>query len=260
MIRIVTTFSRVQWENYVHRLLPRSIDLWPKEVQWQIWLDNKGDYLPMFPIARHDGNVEHKFLSDDPEHETFMQRWNDRVRKNPALKHEITVKRYPTGYTLDAGTFAHKVFALTSKEARDGADWLIFLGSDVETLAAIDMDYLGRVLSGDIVHLGRRDIRSSETDWLAIHHPFRQGDWAYGPSFLEALRAVYTSGDLFHWAEWIDGYAIARLIAIFQGMGAEVTNLSEGLPGLDVWEKSVLGERTRHWKGPYGKKQLMATA
>ena len=263
MIRIVTTFSRKQWDDYVHKLLPRSIELWPKEVEWQVWLDNYDERY----LGKYGTNVEFRSLSDDPAHELFMQQWNDRVRRNPALKHEITVKRYPNGYTLDAGTFAHKVFALTSEEARNGADWLIFLGSDVETLRAVDMEWLGGVLAGDISHLGRRDIRSSETDWLAVKiTPSREPcdceaydrdlpHW--GEMFLDSLRAVYTSGDIYNYAEWIDGHIIARLCTVMAGMGADVSNLSENLPGLDVFERSVLGERLRHWKGPRGKQMLM---
>ena len=253
MIRIVTTFSRKQWDDYVHKLLPRSIDLWPREVGWQVWLDDRGalGFGNNDPKSIALPGADYKFLSDDPAHELFMQQWNDRVRRNPALKHEITVKRYPNGYTLDAGTFAHKVFALTSEEARDGADWLIFLGSDVETLRAVDMEWLGGVLAGDISHLGRRDIRSSETDWLAVKL------MSEGRSFLDALRHIYTSGDIYNYAEWIDGHIIARLCAVMAGMGANVSNLSESLPGLDVFERSVLGERLRHWKGPRGKQMLM---
>lgn len=270
MIRVVTTFSRKQWDDYVNVLLPRSIELWPKEVQWQVWLDSRDCGVYMHTSLEPPGfkyRPEIRYLSDDPEHELFMQKWNDRVRRNPALKHEITVKRYPTGYTLDAGTFAHKVFAFTSKEARDGAEWLIFLGSDVETLRAVDMEWLGSVLAGDISHLGRRDIRSSETDWLAIKvKPGREPcdceaydrdlpHW--GDHFLNALRHVYTSGDIYHYGEWIDGFVTARLVEVFKGMGADISNLSEGIPGLDVFEKSVLGQRLRHHKGPGGKKALM---
>lgn len=261
MIRVVTTFSRKQWDDYVHALLPRSIELWPKEVEWQVWLDDKIAFPAFPPMPFTLGNIKYRVLSDDPEHELFMQKWNDRVRRNPALKHEITVKRYPTGYTLDAGTFAHKVFAFTSKEARDGADWLIFLGSDVETLRAVDMEWLGDMLAGDISHLGRKDIRSSETDWLAVRtRPDNDGDpdcKYWGDWFLDALRHVYTSGDIYHYGEWIDGFVTARLVEVFKGMGVDISNLSEGIPGLDVFEKSVLGQRLRHHKGPGGKKALM---
>lgn len=256
MIRVVTTFSRAQWQEYVHKLLPRSIELWPQEIEWQVWLDRPSDcWLEIEDsnaFTETHKNIRLEYLSDDPEHEAFMADWKRRVEDNPALKQAITVKRYPTGYTLDAGTFAHKVFALTGKEARQGADWLIFLGSDVETLERVEIDWLERILAGDIVHLGRRDIRSSETDWLAVYI----GEFGVGTEFLNALRYLYNSGDIYNWAEFIDGHIIGRLCAIFQGMGADVRNLSEGLPGLDVWSKTVLGERLVHHKGPRGKLHL----
>jgi hypothetical protein len=249
MIRVVTTFSRKQWDDYVHVLLPKSIELWPREVEWQVWHDSHTAFeLIDYPRTV---NVVHKFLEDDPEHEAFMARWHKRVAKNAALKAEITIKRYPTGYTLDAGTFAHKVFAYTSKEARDGAEWLIFLGSDVETLRTVDMAWLGGVLAGDISHLGRRDIRSSETDWLAVQST------EHGRRFLDATRHIYVSGDLYENAEWVDGFVTARLCAAFKGMGADISNLSEGLPGINVWEKTVLAEKMIHHKGMTGKRTIM---
>lgn len=254
MIRVVTTFSRKQWDDYVHRLLPKSIELWPKEVEWQVWLDDR-DPLP-FHGTGLGGNHKFLFLSDDPEHEAFMAGWRRRLECDTVLHAKITKFRYPFGYVHDAGTFAHKVFALTSKEARDGADWLVFLGSDVETLRPVDLDWLGRALAGDIVHLGRADIRSSETDWLAVR---LGGELAtdMGWKFTAALRHVYTSGDIYQNAEWIDGFVVARLCAVFAGIGADVKNLSEGVPGLDVWPQTMLGESLVHHKGPKGKQRLM---
>ena len=262
MIRVITTFSRKQWDDYVHKLLPRSIELWPEEIEWQVWLDNQYDPVFLHRCVYSNGRTipDIRYLSDDPEHEAFMSAWKERVAKDPKLQASLTKFRYPFGYTQDAGTFAHKVFAFTSKEARDGADWLIFLGSDVETLKPVTREWLDAVLfGGDVLHLGRHDIRSSETDFLAFRYPAILRDFKpiRSTAFLAALRHIYTSGDIFNYAEWIDGHIIGRLCAVFTGMGIDVVNLSDGIPGLDVFEKTVLGERLCHHKGPRGKTMLI---
>lgn len=242
MIRVVTTFGRRQWEEYASRLLPQSLALWPEEVDWQVWID--GDLR----LGELPKGVEYKRLEEDSDWVAFMAGWRAKLANNPALANFIDHGQ--GGYLLNAGRFAHKVFALTSPAARAGADWLIFLGADVETTAPVDSAWLQSVLQGDLVHLGRTDIRSSETDFLGV---FVKG---IRPAFLTGLRHLYTSGDIFQWGEWIDGHLIGRLAAVLEGQGALVKNLSAGLKGLDVWEHTVLGERMTHWKGPRGKSAL----
>lgn len=236
--RVVTTFGRAQWEAYAHALLPESLRLWGSTAEWQVWLDDNVQLgaLPLGP--------DYRYLSTDPEHQAFMARW-ERMLRGPNGE-----QLQPRSYLHDAGRFAHKVFALTNSAAREGCETLLFLGADVEALAAVDVPWLRRVVNGyPITHLGRTDIASSETDFLAFHGRITARD------FLQQLRAVYTSGDLFAYPEWIDGYVIARLAAQF---GVVAQNLSAGLPGLDVFERTVLGERLRHWKGPRGKSALAA--
>ena len=200
-----------------------------------------------------------EYLEDDPDHERFMSNWNARLNADPKFAGAIHgPKRFPHNWAWDAGTFCHKVFAMTSEAAIRGTSWLIYLDADVETTTPVTMDWLKQILADetDIVHLGRRDMRSSDTAFLA----FRVNQHGYMParSFLKALRFLYTSGDIFEWAEWTDGHLVERLCTIWEGQGAKVKNLSVGIPGLDVFEKTVLGERLSHHKGPRGKAELMA--
>ena len=253
-IRVVTTFGRRQWEDYAHALLPRSMELWPKDVEWQVWQDSRDTAVAIPYVGQ---KVTMHLLEDDPDHEAFMAGWNRRLAANPALAHFID--HGAGGYLLNAGRFAHKVFTMTNQAARAGADWLIFLGADVETTKAVDSAWLESVLrASEVVHLGRTDIRSSETDFLAFRLAITDKfpHELSAQCFLDSLRHIYTSGDIYQWGEWIDGHIIGRLAAVFEGIGLQVHNLSAGIPGLDVFEKTVLGERLVHHKGPRGKSAL----
>lgn len=236
MIRIVTSFSHAMWDDYVHRTLPRNMELWPAE--WQVWLDDR---------TNDHGLRNVRYLTDDPDHEAFMEQWNNILLNNETLDRAITEERFPTNYTQDAGTFCHKVFAMTNHEARKGCDWLIWLGADVEITEAITADWLDKILRADIVHLGRKDMRASETEFLAFH--LDNDMFSPANRFLNALRYIYTSGDLFKWAEWTDAHIIGRMCAVCEGLGYNIRNLSQNRPGLDVWPETILGERMIHYKG-----------
>lgn len=228
-IRIITCYNKRLYDDYAWTTVAKSQSMW-HGVDIQRWSEDGA------PHSTHD-------LNKEPGYVDFLAHWRKLLGPHGR----------PASYLYDAGRFAHKVFALTSEEAMEDTDWLVFLGADVDTLKPIDADWLlrGPLARGDIVHLGRRDIRSSETDFLAIRVGMDR--YAWGESFLSALRHIYTSGDLYNYAEWIDGYIVGRLAAVMEGEGANVVNLSVGLPGLDVFERTVLGERLRHWKGPQGK-------
>lgn len=252
MIRVITTFSRNDWENYVHDLLPNSIKWWPSGVKWQVWLDD--ETYAVEELKNLEG-VELRFLDELPEHTAFMERWAEKLSRNPDLQHKITKERYPVNYQLDAGTFCHKVFALTSEQAREGAEWLIYLDADVKTLRPLDKSYLTGLLRGDVVHLGRIDMRASDSAFVGVNVGFG----SFGNAFLDALLHLYVTDDVYNYIEWTDAYLVNRLAIIMDGMGAKVTNLSKGFKGIEVFNHSPLGWRLYHGKGPQGKKKLMET-
>lgn len=237
VIRIVTSFSPLHWDDYVSRILPRNMKLWPAD--WQVWVDDHSRVLP------GDWNVY--CHADDPEHEAFMENWNRILLKNNDLATAITEQRFPTNYTKDAGTFCHKVFAMTHPDIRRGCDWLVWLGADVEITHPVTEDWLKDVLTGDIVHLGRKDMKASETEFVAFH--IANSAMSRGSTFLSSLRYIYTSGDLYKWGEWTDAHVIGRMCEVCAGMGWNIHNLSKGLPGLDVWPETVLGQKMIHAKG-----------
>lgn len=232
-IRIVTSFSPSMWDDYVHRILPKNMELWPAD--WHVWTDDHSRILP--------GHWNVHCLAEDPEHEAFMENWNRILLKNNDLATAISEERFPTNYAKDAGTFCHKVFAMTNEEMRS-CDWLVWLGADVEITEPITEDWLEKILLGDVVHLGRKDMRASETEFVA----FRTGDMP-ARRFLDALRWIYGGVDLFNYAEWTDAHIIGRLAHIGGCMGCKVHNLSQDIPGLDVWPHTILGERMKHYKG-----------
>lgn len=239
-VRIVTSFSPLHWDDYVQRILPRNMELWPAD--WQVWVDDHSRILP------GDWNVH--CLAEDPEHEAFMENWNRILLKNNDLATALVENRFPSNYTRDAGMFCHKVFAMTHPEMRWDCDWLVWLGADVEIREPVTPGYLSDILVGDVVHLGRKDMPASETEFLAFH--IGKSSMSRGSRFLSALRHIYTSGDIYRHAEWTDAYVVARMCAVVEGLGWNVHNLSAGIPGLDVWPETVLAQTMSHYKG--GKK------
>lgn len=148
-------------------------------------------------------------------------------------------------YRWQAKKFCHKVFAYTDKRMRD-IDWLIWIDADVETFAPVDVEFLRKACPDGTMgsYLGRKDWHHSECGWISFN--LKNGAGA----FLDRMREVYTSGEIFDYLEWHDSYIFDR---VREEIGGNWHNLSEGVPGLHVWDDTILGIKMRHLKGPLRK-------
>lgn len=151
-------------------------------------------------------------------------------------------------YRFQAGKFAKKVFAITSE--KPDTDWLIWIDADVIVEKPITAEFLKSVCPSGMMgsYLGRKDWHHSECGWVAYNLQYAGG-------FLKDFREIYTSGEVFDHLEWHDSYLFDRLRDRYrekQGFDAWV-NLSEGIPGMHVWDESPLGKVMRHLKGPLRK-------
>ena len=228
VIKIVTTFNKDLWEKYVHKIFVKSVENWGKLAKWEVWVDEFFDELPQLE------GVTYRLLADDKQRAEFIEWAKD--------------KGQPQDYRFDLVKFCHKVFAISNAEFE--GEWMLFLGADVETHTPVD-DSFFELLKESLVHLGRKDINYSETDFLA----FRNDGAAH--AFLRDWRGLYTSKEIINHAQWTDAYVFERLLMIHKAHGLGAFNLSEGLPGLNVFEATPLGKWMRHYKGPAGKQELI---
>lgn len=147
-------------------------------------------------------------------------------------------------YRFQAGKFAKKVFAVTGEQ--ESSDWRIWIDADVVVDGPITEEFLQTVCPEDKVgsYLGRKDWHHSECGWVAYN-------MRYAKAFLRDFREIYTSGEIYDHLEWHDSYIFDRVMEK-HGKSAW-KNLSEGVPGMHVWDETPLGSVMRHLKGPLRK-------
>lgn len=226
-IRVITSFGQEGFEKYGKRFLESFKEHWPDDVD--LWLYSEADTAP---YPRYD-------LYHDVELLEFLAE----SKKRDAC--------FVDDYRKDAGRFAHKVFALTNERNFEDCDWLIWLDADTETVSSVTHDWLQTILPDDtsVVYLGRKDMPHSECGFMA----FNMG--AGGKDFCRAQREIYQSGKLWGFEEWHDSWVFDRLREWF-GQSIIFHNLSEGIPGMHVWDDCPLGEKLKHHKGPLRQKGL----
>lgn len=225
----------------------KSLANWPADVRFRIY--------------HHDGDV--------PEHVRSVTPANvELVRLETAAPGLIAFRQkfpqadgsmggqQPYNFRLDAQKFSHKVFALVAEARRliqhptEQAGWLLWLDADTVTNVQVPLEFLHSILPAtvDIVHLGRTDINYSETSFLGFNLAK-----SMAAEFLADLEQLYTTGELFGYTEWHDGYAFSRLLNLHVGHGLVAFNLTPRVQGLDAFGVSPLAPYITHFKGPTGK-------
>lgn len=226
---VCTSFSRGGYELYGRRFLESFADNWSAEAGLFVYSEDR------FQIWIEDTQLEFRDLNSQPEYGEFLDSAPPSCGK----------------YQFDAGRFCHKVFAVTDPH-RPPVDWWIWLDADTETFAPVDDAFLESVCPPHVTgsYLGRKDWNHSECGWVAYN--LKNG----GNEFLDRLREVYVSGEIYSHLEWHDSYLFDRVRDEFPQQNW--LNLSEGVSGMDVWEHTILGARMRHFKGPQAKRALAA--
>ncbi len=186
---------------------------------------------PLTVYSENELPALHLDLRDDPDWCEFQSMWPD---DGPDWK-------------LQAKRFSHKVFAITHEPPDSG--WQIWLDADVEVFGPLDRDFLASACPdyATLSYLGRTDMSASECGWVA-YNMNRDGS-----EFLSRFREKYISGEVYEHLEWHDSYIFDRVREEFNG---EYHNLSKDVPGLHVWDSTILGETMRHMKGPLRKKGI----
>lgn len=219
-IECVTTFSQKGYKKYGKRFLDTYRKHW--RVPLNVYYEGDRPYE-----AGDSEGVTWLPLDGDADRQVFLGKHSD--------------KRH-TDYRLNAVKFCHKVFALTAPELLEkDLDLLVWLDADIETHADVEPGFIQDLAPHGFrgSYLGRKDWHHSECGFMAFSKPMG------GYELLNELRAAYTTGELFHYAEWHDSFIFDAL----RKRGGWWYNLSAGLPGVHVFDDSILGQKMRHLKG-----------
>lgn len=141
-------------------------------------------------------------------------------------------------YRFQAARFGWKVFSKTRKDIRCGADWLIWIDSDVRVFAKPNFDFLDPNV--DVAYLGRRHWDHSECGFVAYNLTQNGG------ALLDKLRHIYVSGRFMEEREFHDSWLFDR---VRERGGFRGQNISPNAVGLDAWPFSPLASWSDHLKG-----------
>ena len=237
MSRIVcTSFSQAGYEQYGRNFLETYLRYWPLP----IWVFHEG-WEPEFvgPIYID--------LREDADLVSFMGRFAHNPQAHGVCKNRDG--KLFVNYRWQAVKFARKVYALTSP-LRPDCDWWIWIDADVVTLKTVPEEFIESVCPQGFVasYLGRKDWHHSECGFVAYSKQYR------GFDFLRDFRGMYDSGEIFRQQEWHDSYIFDVLRKRYEETGVFFYNISEDVPGMNVWEGTALAEYMIHLKGPVAKK------
>lgn len=159
-------------------------------------------------------------------------------------------------YRWEVSRFFYKIVAL--REAFLFCSTLtvpiIWLDSDVEILKPLDvkfLDWLNVNDDVDFMYLGRKDWHHLEAGFMLFNHGVGNVK-----EFLTRVLNCYLTGEIFSLPEWHDSYIFDYIRKQMESEGRLRTrNLSEGVSGLHVWPKTILGEYMVHHKGPVRKQE-----
>lgn len=177
------------------------------------------------------------FVGRSIEHQNFINQFKHRD--------------HPTEYRLQAARFCHKIFVL--KRVMDKAMMLapeirpthiIWWDADARLTCPVAPEELEAIMpTGEeaVSYLGRRDWDHSECGFMGF-------SLDKGKAIIDFMFAYYVQGLVFSLPQWHDSYLfdVARKNYICK-------NLSEGVPGNNVWAQTALGAFSEHWKGEAAK-------
>lgn len=234
-MHIVSSFNKEGYEKYAKRFLESFIANWPKKVKLIV-------YYHDFELADAPAapNVEYRNLNKEFP---ALEEWRNKY------KHATGNVQGRYDYRYDGIKFSHKVFAISDvvaklrKIKRPGQ--LIWLDADTITTQQVSPQNIIFHLpkEADIIHLGRRTINYSETSFISFNLNRPQA-W----QFLADFRDCYTTGEIFSYAEWHDGFIFERLLNVHKWHGLKALSLSDP-QDLDAFNSSPLGSFMQHFKG-----------
>ncbi|HVY13156.1 MAG TPA: hypothetical protein VHB73_06295, partial [Alphaproteobacteria bacterium] len=224
---LVTTFPNSAWDAYAREALASLRRFLPAEVRVGVALDD--DALKS-QVAGLLAAGDELITGWQPDHREFVMRYAARDHRQE--------------YRLQATRFSHKIFFLHQffQQAKSSAGHLIWWDADAVLKRRVSLEELAAVLPGKeeaVSYLGRKDWDHSECGFMAFNMQH-----AGATAILNFMHYYYTTGMVFSLPQWHDSYLfdVARA-------GQPCRNLSEGVPGNNVWAATALGAYSEHRKG-----------
>lgn len=256
-IVVVTTFPNAAWQSYAKTMVVSFCEFWPKDMDFFVSLDSDVLDLDKLPREEQQKLPVHQViqeLSSLPRQIHASPRYSPDLEKF-LLRHQERLKaeQYQKDFRKCYIRFAHKVFAMNFvlDEAANfcpDAEYLVWLDADVMTKGPVSQADIESWLPGDKIasYLGRTGGWTSETGFIAFN--LKEG----GREFLRTWKSLYEQDKPLEWEDHTDAYAFDRVREEFNAAnGKDVfRNLSEGIEGRDVFEKTQLGKLLEHFKGP----------
>lgn len=233
-VTLVTTMSAKGYQVYGRRMIESVAQKWPEDTSFHVFYEGPEPYSK--------GGTEPRETVW-----TSLDRDQDRA-KFMASDHEDN----PLDYRFRPKKYSNKVWAMTAAPRNDP---VIFLDADTETKNRITPEILEHLLppAGKIAsYLARPYYRYTETGFLGFVPEA-------GP-FLDELRRIYTSGEIFNLPEWHDCAAFDYARVRFERQGKRFHNLCPDAMGLEVFEQSPLACVIAHNKGPERKQRAYGDA
>ena len=244
---LVTTFANTAWDVYAKTCLQSLKDNLPQAVKLCVGLDDDTLYGPvkhMLDTPSHDGKSIH-------EHGMF-EVFVGRSREHEAFINEFKGRDHPMEYRLQATRFCHKIFVL--KKVMDKAmvlaedirpTHIIWWDADARINRPVTPEEIEAIMpTGEeaVSYLGRRDWDHSECGFMGLS--LTHG----GKDIIDFMYNYYVTGLVFSLSQWHDSY-------LFDVARKKYTckNISEGVPGNNVWAGTALGKFSEHWKGEAAK-------
>ncbi len=233
-IAVCTSFSATGSKIYGNDFVETFQRYWPKDVDL---------------YAVHEGLYPRHFKDSRTHFRHLLVEQNKHIKAFRKLIGERDRRAYRSGPRWGAAKWSRKVMAL-SHHVPD-VDWWIWIDADVVTKAEVTNKWLRDLLRPDreVIYLGRPMYRYSETGFVAY-----QVGKERPRKLIETMREIYTSGEVFDFSEYGDGYVfdVARR-RIYQNGDPSCFSLSSHLniagPG-HVWPHTVLDKVMDHAKGP----------
>lgn len=229
---IVTTFPNAAWDVYAKQMLASFRQNWDLPIL--VVLDDETLIPELKTVLGHPEDVA--AVIGNPDYKAFFER--NAGKDDP--------KDYRKQYTR----FAHKVFAMEYAAGFYGEkiDYLVWIDADVITKAHVKEEYFKKWVpkkSQIASYLGRKDWSASETGVLI----FKAGDATN--EFLRNWKKMYVTDQVLFFPEWTDAYAFDVLRKEFNDANKKelFRNLTDGVPGRDVFEHSPLATHMEHFKG-----------
>lgn len=229
---VITSFNAAGYESYGKKFLETFKKNWPKDVKLRAYFHDMASPTdaPKSPNIKYVDLLEvAPFIKDFRRH------------------FPTATGQQPQGYNyrMDAQKFIHKMFALFDGATKVKSGKLIWLDGDTFTKEKITKKFLVDLCgSEDIVHLGRTAINYSETSFLSFDMKSTRS-----LEFLADFRQLYTSGEIFGFSEWHDGFVFERLLNIHKPHGLTAKNLTPTCKDLNAFGVSPLAKYMEHLKG-----------